>query len=99
VHHIRRLWTQNNRLLRNILRDKILEERRTSRPRPTTASTPRRRVQGRSPSTFNVTISQALKAKHPAVWRNNRVRQCLSLMVNQMTINNNSNLSLTRMYL
>lgn len=89
---------QIKHLLRNILhKDKTLELQ-ISLLLPITAVFPRLLGQGLSRNTFNVRTNQALKDKHPEVWRNNKVRQCLSQMVKTMTINNNSS-SLTPMYL
>lgn len=90
---------QIKHLLRNILPKVKTLELRTSPPPPTTAAFHRPLGQARSRNTFNVRINQALKDKHPEVWRNNKVRQCLSLMVKPMTINNLSNSSLTTMFL
>lgn len=90
---------QIKHLLRNILlKDKTLELR-TLHPPPTTAASRRPLGQALSRNTFNVRTNQALKDKHPEVWRNNKVRQCLSLMVKPMTITNLNNSSLTTMYL
>lgn len=90
---------QIKHLLRNILlKDKTLELRISLLP-PTTAVSHRLLVQAHFRNTFNVRTKQALKDKHPEVWRNNKVRQCLSLMVKPMTINNLNNSSLTPMYL
>ena len=89
---------QIKHLLRNILKDKT-PELRTSPPPPTTAAFHLLLGQAHSRNTFNVRTNQALKDKHPEVWRNNKVRHCLSLMVKPMTINNLNNSSLTTMYL
>jgi hypothetical protein len=90
---------QIKHLLRNILhKDKTLELQ-TSLPLPITAVSHLLLGQGLSRITFNVRTNQALKDKHPAVWRNNKVRQCLSQMVKPMTITNLTNSSLTPMYL
>ena len=90
---------QIKHLLRNILRKDKTLELQTSLPPPITAAFHRLLGQGLSRNIFNVRTNQALKDKHPEVWRNNKVRQCLSQMVNQMIIINNSNSSLTRMFL
>jgi hypothetical protein len=90
---------QIKHLLRNILhKDKILELQTSLLP-PITAVFHRLLGQGLSRSTFNVRTNQALKDKHPEVWRNNKVRQCLSQMVKPMIIINPTNSSLTPMYL
>jgi hypothetical protein len=90
---------QIKHLLRNILLKDKTPELRTSHPHPTTAASHRPLGQALSRNTFNVRTNQALKDKHPEVWRNNKVRHCLSLMVKPMTINNLNNSSLTTMYL
>ena len=90
---------QIKHLLRNILRKDKTLELRTSHLPPITAAFRPLLGQVHSRNTFNVRTNQALKDKHPEVWRNNKVRQCLSLMVKPMTINNLNNSSLTPMYL
>jgi hypothetical protein len=90
---------QIKHLLRTILlKDKTLGPQ-TSLPPPTTAASPPLLAQAPSRTTSNVRTNQALKDKHPEVWRNSKVRQCLFQMVNQMTIKHRSTSSLTRMYL
>lgn len=90
---------QIKHLLRNILRKDKTLELQTSLPPPIIALFHRLLGQGLSRNISNVRTNQALKDKHPEVWRNNKVRQCLSRMVNPMTINNLNNSSLTTMYL
>lgn len=90
---------QIKHLLRNILHKVQIRELRISPLPPTTAVSLRLLDQAHSRNTFNVRTNQALKDKHPEVWRNNKVRQCLSLMVKPMTISNLNNSSLTPMYL
>ena len=90
---------QIKHLLRNILLKDKTPELRTLPPPPTTAAFHPLLGQAHFRNTSNVRTNQALKDKQPEVWRNNKVRQCLSPMVKPMTINNINNSSLTTMYL
>ena len=90
---------QIKHLLRNIPLKVKTPELRTLHPPPTTAASHRLLGQALFRTTFNVRTNQALKDKHPEVWRSSKVRQCLSLMVKTMTINNLNNSNLTTMYL